>query len=62
MGRVLGAVMGRLMYKEANPVFRSDVMVEAEAELACDARDVLPDIPMPVLLVCGDQDPYAVRA
>lgn len=32
--------------------------MEAEAELACDARDVLPLIPVPVLLVGGDRDPY----
>ncbi len=56
--RVLGAVMGRLMYGEMPPSFASDVMVEAEAELACDAREVLSGIPVPVLLVCGDQDPY----
>jgi pimeloyl-ACP methyl ester carboxylesterase len=56
--RLLGAVMGRLMYGEMPPSFASDVMVEAEAELACDAREVLSDIPVPVLLVCGDQDPY----
>jgi pimeloyl-ACP methyl ester carboxylesterase len=58
VGRVLGAVMGRLMYGETHPYFAGDVMVEAEAELACDAREVLPDIPVPVLLVCGDQDLY----
>jgi len=58
VGRVVGAVMGRLMYGETPPSFRSDVMVEAEAELACDAREILSDIPVPVLLVCGDQDPY----
>jgi len=58
VGRVVGAVMGRLMYGETHASFRRDVMVEAEAELACDAREVLPDITVPVLLVCGDQDPY----
>jgi pimeloyl-ACP methyl ester carboxylesterase len=58
VGRVVGAVMGRLMYAKMPPSFRSDVMVEAEAELACDAREVLPDITVPVLLVCGDHDPY----
>ena len=56
--RVLGAVMGRIMAGEAHPTFTSDVMVEAEAEVACDARDVLPDISVPVLLVCGDEDLY----
>jgi pimeloyl-ACP methyl ester carboxylesterase len=56
--RVLGAVMGRIMAGEAHASFASDVMVEADAEVACDARDVLPDIPVPVLLVCGDEDLY----
>ena len=56
--RVLGEVMGRLMYGAMPPSFRSDVMVEARAELACDARDVLAGIRVPVLLVCGDRDPY----
>ena len=56
--RVLGAVMGRIMAGEAHPSFASDVMVEAEAEVVCDARDVLPAIPVPVLLVCGDEDLY----
>jgi pimeloyl-ACP methyl ester carboxylesterase len=58
VARVLGAVMGRSMYGQTHPHFANDVIVEAEAELACDARDVLPAIPMPVLLVCGDSDPY----
>jgi pimeloyl-ACP methyl ester carboxylesterase len=58
LARVLGAVMGRIMAGEAHPTFTSDVMVEAEAEVAYDARDVLPDIPVPVLLVCGDEDLY----
>jgi len=26
--------------------------------VVCDARDVLPAIPVPVLLVCGDEDLY----
>jgi pimeloyl-ACP methyl ester carboxylesterase len=55
---VLGTVMGRSMYGRPHPYFANDVMVEAEAEMACDARDVLPIIPVPVLLVGGDRDPY----
>ncbi len=42
---------------EAIPYLGNDVLVEADAELACDAREVLPSIPVPVLLVCGDRDP-----
>jgi pimeloyl-ACP methyl ester carboxylesterase len=60
--RVLGAVMGRMMAGEAHPSFASDVMVEAEAEVACDARSVLPAIRVPVLLVCGDEDLYFPKA
>lgn len=56
--RVLGTVMGRSMYGGTHPHFANDVIVEAEAELACDARDALPLIPVPVLLVGGDRDPY----
>ncbi len=59
--RVLGALMGRSMYGTTHPYFANDVIVEAEAELACDARDVLSAIPVPVLLMCGDQDPYFPR-
>ncbi len=62
VARVLGAVMGRLMFAETHPYFASDVMVEAEAEVACDAREVLSSIPVPVLLVCGDQDLYFPKA
>jgi pimeloyl-ACP methyl ester carboxylesterase len=56
--RAIGTVMGRSMYGRTHPDFANDVIVEAEAELACDARDVLPLIPVSVLLVGGDQDPY----
>ncbi len=55
--RVLGAAMSRLMLGETHPYFANDVVVEAEAETACDAREVLSDISVPVLLVCGDEDP-----
>jgi len=58
VARVLGAVMARLMFGKTHPYFASDIMVEAEAEMAFDARDVLPDISVPVLLVCGDADMY----
>jgi pimeloyl-ACP methyl ester carboxylesterase len=58
VARVLGAVMARLMFGPTHPYFASDVMVEAEAEMAFNAREVLPDISVPVLLVCGDEDMY----
>ena len=56
--RVLGEVMARLTFGPTHPYFASDMMVEAEAELAFDVREVLPDISVPVLLVCGDADQY----
>ena len=58
VARVLGAVMGRLMLGSTHPYFASDVMVEAEAEVTYDAREILPGISVPVLLVCGDEDLY----
>jgi pimeloyl-ACP methyl ester carboxylesterase len=53
--------MGRSMYGKTHRYFANDVIVEAEAELACDARDVLPLIRVPVLLMGGDRDPYFPR-
>jgi pimeloyl-ACP methyl ester carboxylesterase len=58
VARALGAVMARLMFGKTHPYFASDMMVEAEAEMVFDAREVLPDISVPVLLVCGDADMY----
>ena len=58
VARVIGALMVRQMYGTTHPYFASDMMVEAEAEMAFNAREVLPDIPVPVLLVCGDEDRY----
>jgi pimeloyl-ACP methyl ester carboxylesterase len=58
IARALGEVMARLMFGPTHAYFASDVMVEAEAEMAFDAREVLPDISVPVLLVCGDEDTY----
>ena len=53
-----GEYMGRSMYGTTHPYFANDVMVEAEAGVAFEARPILPNIAVPVLLVCGDQDPY----
>jgi pimeloyl-ACP methyl ester carboxylesterase len=58
VARVLGRMVKPLMFGETHPYFASDVVVEAEAEVAFDAREVLPDISVPVLLVCGDEDLY----
>ena len=58
LSRRLGALAGRFAFGDTHPQFASDVLVEAEAEVACDARDVLPRISVPALLVCGDRDIY----
>ena len=36
----------------------ADVLIEARAELAFDARAVLPLVRPPVLLLCGGRDPF----
>jgi pimeloyl-ACP methyl ester carboxylesterase len=58
VARVVGAVLGRLFFGETHPhpYFPSDVMVEAEAVAAFDAREVLPEIRVPVLLIGCDRD------
>ena len=54
--RVLGALLVRVMFGQTHRSFASDVMVEAEAVAAFDAREVLPQIPVPVLLIGCDRD------
>jgi len=61
VARVFGALMGRLAYRDTHPYFETDVMVEAEAEVAFNAREILPDISGPVLLVGGGQDLFFPR-
>jgi pimeloyl-ACP methyl ester carboxylesterase len=56
LARVLGAFLVRVMFGRAHRYFASDVMVEAEAVAAFDAREVLPQIPVPVLLIGCDRD------
>ena len=58
VARVAGAVLGRLFFGEAHPhpYFASDVLVEAEAVAAFDAREILPEIRVPVLLIGCDRD------
>jgi pimeloyl-ACP methyl ester carboxylesterase len=60
---LIGPVIGRMMFGgHTHPAFESDVLIEAEAEVAFDARDVLPDIEVPVLLIAGDRDDYFPKA
>jgi pimeloyl-ACP methyl ester carboxylesterase len=60
--RVLGALLAPFVFRGAHASFRSDVLVEAEAEMAVDARDILADISVPVLLIGGGEDQFFTRA
>jgi pimeloyl-ACP methyl ester carboxylesterase len=55
---VLGTGLGLMFRSHVHDQFSSDVMVEADAEVAFDARPVLPRIEVPVLLIGGDKDSY----
>lgn len=54
--RLLAPGLGRMMAGSQHEYYRHDIMVEAEAERAYSAGDVLPRISVPMLLVCGDED------
>jgi len=56
VARLFGAVMGRVAFTGSHPSFGSDVMVEAEAEVAFDGRAALPEIAVPILLIGGTAD------
>ena len=58
LARAMAPVMAPFVVGEVHPSFGSNVVVEAEAADAYDARDVLPSITIPVLLVGGDRDRY----
>ena len=58
VARALAPVMAPFVVGDVHPGFASDVVIEAEAADAYDARDVLPSITIPVLLVGGDRDRY----
>jgi pimeloyl-ACP methyl ester carboxylesterase len=60
-GRVLGALMAPFAYRDAHPSFRSDTLVEAEAEVAFNAREILADISIPVLLIGAAEDQFFTR-
>jgi pimeloyl-ACP methyl ester carboxylesterase len=59
--RVAGALLAPLVLRGTHSSFRDDVLVEAEAEMSFDARAVLPDIRIPVLLVGGSDDQFFTR-
>ena len=54
----LGSVLGLSSRSHLHDQFTSDVMVEADAEVASDARAALPRIEVPILLIAGDKDFY----
>lgn len=55
--RVAGPFVGRMLTRGKHyPA--GDVLVEVEAELGFDAREALPHIEVPVVLLCGDEDPF----
>jgi pimeloyl-ACP methyl ester carboxylesterase len=54
--RLLAPVVGRLTAVTEHEHYRHDIMVEAEAMLAFDASNALPEITVPVLLLAGDHD------
>lgn len=53
---VMGQVMRGVFSGETTPP--GDLMVEAEAEMAFDARDALPRISVPVLLISAEEDMF----
>ena len=55
--RLLAMVMGRVLLSDGS----NDLVVGAEALSAFDGREILPTIPMPVLLVCGDRDRFVAN-
>lgn len=55
---VLGTLMGLSFRSHPHDQFASDLMVETKAEGAFDARPILTQIKVPVLLINGDKDLY----
>ena len=60
--RLLAPVLGRMMAGAQHESYRHDIMVEAEAERAYSARDVLPRISVPILLITGEHDIFFPKA
>jgi pimeloyl-ACP methyl ester carboxylesterase len=59
--RCVGALLAPLVLRGAHASFRDDVLIEAVAEMAFDAKAILPDIPVPVLLIGGGEDQFFTR-
>jgi pimeloyl-ACP methyl ester carboxylesterase len=58
--RLIGLVFGRFI-PLGHGCPPGDILVESQAEVAFDARAVLPRIQAPVLLICGDRDRFFPR-
>ena len=58
VARLLALVMGRAILSTGS----DDLLVGAEALSSFDGREILPAIPVPVLLVCGDQDRFVTKS
>lgn len=52
--RAVGPLLGAAMSRDVTPP--GDLLIEAEAEAAFDARDMLPEIRIPVLLIAAEKD------
>ncbi len=57
VARLLASVMGRVVLSAGS----DDLVIAAEALSAFDGREILPTIPVPVLLVCGDRDKFVPK-
>lgn len=53
----LGVPAGRML-TSSGQYPATDVVVEAESELVFDARPLLPSVRVPVVVLCGDEDPF----
>ena len=59
LARILTAITARVSF--AALYIASDVTIGAEAVNAFDGRDILPEISVPVLMVCGDRDRWFAK-
>ena len=60
--KVMMGLMVRFFSGESHEYTANDVLVEAEAEARFNAREALPRISVPVLLIGGDEDVYFPEA
>ena len=58
VARILAMGMGRVILSDGS----NDLVAGAEALSTFDGREILPTIPVPVLLVCGDRDRFVAKS